>query len=63
MRSPALVVGGVVVAFFGAIFSLQGFGVLGGSPMSNTTFWSVAGPVIVVAGLLGVWRGTRGPSA
>ncbi|HJQ03968.1 MAG TPA: hypothetical protein VJ872_00860 [Nocardioides sp.] len=63
MRRPALVVGGAVVAFFGAIFSLQGFGVLGGSPMSNTTFWSVAGPIIVLVGLVGVWRGTRGPSA
>lgn len=63
MRSPMLVVGGAVVAILGAIFSLQGFGVLQGSSMSNTTFWSVAGPIIMLAGLVGVWRGARGPSA
>ena len=63
MRSPLLVVGGVILAFFGTVFSLQGFGVLEGSPMSNTTTWSVAGPIIVLVGLFGVWRGTRRPPA
>ena len=28
---------GVLLAVFGLIWALQGFGVLGGSPMSNTT--------------------------
>lgn len=50
---------GAIVALCGALFSLQGFGVLMGSPMSDTTFWSVAGPVIVVIGLVMVWRGIR----
>ncbi len=62
MRKPIEVVAGAIVALLGAIFSLQGFGVLKGSSMSNTTFWSVAGPIIVVIGLLGVWHGARGPS-
>lgn len=60
MRSLPLVVGGVVVAVLGVIFSLQGFGVLKGSAMSNTTTWSVAGPIIAVVGLLGAWLGARG---
>lgn len=60
MRKPMLVVGGAVVALLGLIFSLQGFGVLKGSSMSNTVFWSVAGPIIVLIGLAGVWRGSRG---
>lgn len=46
----AIVVLGVVVALFGLLFSLQGFGVVGGSPMSNTTTWSVLGPIIVLIG-------------
>lgn len=62
MRKPMLVVAGAVVTLLGIVFSLQGFGVLTGSAMSNTTFWSVAGPIIVAAGLIGMWRGARGHS-
>jgi hypothetical protein len=42
---------GVVVALFGALFALQGFGVVGGSPMSNTTTWSILGPIIALIGI------------
>lgn len=41
---------GVILALFGLIWALQGFGVLGGSPMSNTTTWSVIGPITVLIG-------------
>ncbi|OCB20314.1 hypothetical protein A5675_23945 [Mycobacterium malmoense] len=41
---------GVILALFGSIWALQGFGVLGGSPMSNTTTWSVIGPITVLIG-------------
>jgi hypothetical protein len=51
---------GIVVACFGALWALQGFGVVGGSPMSNTTTWSVIGPITVVIGVAiaayGAWR-------
>lgn len=43
---------GVIVALFGLIWALQGFGVLQGSPMSNTTTWSVIGPITVVIGVV-----------
>jgi hypothetical protein len=43
---------GVVMALFGVLFTLQGFGAVQGSPMSNTTTWSVAGPVIAIVGLI-----------
>ncbi|MDX6307007.1 MAG: hypothetical protein QOI06_53 [Nocardioidaceae bacterium] len=59
MRRSALVVVGLVVAAFGLIFTLQGVGVIGGSAMSNTTFWSVAGPVVILVGLLVAWVGLR----
>jgi hypothetical protein len=42
---------GLLLALFGLIWALQGFGVLGGSPMSNTTTWSVIGPITVVIGI------------
>jgi hypothetical protein len=35
---------------FGLIWALQGFGVLGGSPMSNTRTWSINGPITVLIG-------------
>jgi hypothetical protein len=43
---------GVLVALFGLIWALQGFGVLGGSPMSNTTTWSIIGPITALIGIV-----------
>lgn len=43
---------GLILALFGLIWALQGFGVLGGSPMSNTMTWSVIGPITVVIGIV-----------
>ena len=43
---------GLILALFGLIWALQGFGVLGGSPMSNTTTWSVIGPITVLIGIV-----------
>jgi hypothetical protein len=51
MRSVLLVILGLLVAAFGVLFALQGFGVVLGSPMSNTTEWSVLGPIIAVIGV------------
>jgi hypothetical protein len=51
MAKPAVVAVGVVVALLGLLFTLQGIGVLKGSSMSDTTFWSVAGPLIMLVGL------------
>jgi hypothetical protein len=60
MDRPWLVVAGVVLAVLGLLFTLQGIGVLKGSSMSNTTTWTVAGPVIVVVGLALAAFGVRG---
>lgn len=63
IRRRGLVAAGAIVALAGLVFTLQGVGVLKGSSMSDTTFWSVAGPVIIIVGLiaivLGVRHGTR----
>ncbi len=55
----AIVVLGVIIALFGLLFTLQGVGVVGGSPMSNTTTWSVLGPIIALVGLALVVGGLR----
>ncbi len=60
VKKPLWVVVGVVLALLGLLFTLQGAGVISGSAMSNTTFWTVAGPVIVVIGLVVAAVGVRG---
>lgn len=50
---------GVLVALFGLLFTLQGFGAVQGSPMSNSTTWSVLGPIIALVGVgvaIAAWR-------
>jgi hypothetical protein len=42
---------GVVVFLFGSLWALQGFGVVGGSPMSNTVTWSIIGPIVALIGI------------
>lgn len=51
MRQAILIVG-ILMALGGVLFTLQGFGAVQGSPMSNTTTWSVLGPVIAIAGVV-----------
>jgi hypothetical protein len=59
MRSVLLVILGLLVAAFGVLFALQGFGVVLGSPMSNTTEWSVLGPIIALIGIVIAFAGWR----
>jgi len=41
---------GIVMVLCGVLFTLQGVGAVQGSPMSNTTTWTVLGPIIALAG-------------
>lgn len=59
MRRVVLVGTGFVLTLAGVVFTLQGVGVLGGSVMSGVTFWAVAGPVIVLAGVILTALGLR----
>jgi hypothetical protein len=43
---------GFILVVFGLIWALQGFGVLGGSQMSNTTTWSISGPITALFGIV-----------
>jgi hypothetical protein len=53
---PARVVVAVLLAVVGAVWTLQGLGVIGGTAMSGTVFWAGAGIAIIVgaAAVLGV---------
>lgn len=55
----ALGIAGVIVALFGLLFTLQGFGAVQGSPMSNTTTWSVLGPIVALVGVAMAFVGAR----
>lgn len=53
---PAL---GVVLALIGAVWTLQGLGLVGGSFMTGSTLWLVIGLVALVAGVWLVARTLR----
>jgi hypothetical protein len=52
-------VAGALLAIAGTVFALQGFGVVGGSPMTGSGFWAAAGPVVAVIGLVLLLAGAR----
>jgi hypothetical protein len=60
VAKPWLVVAGVVLVLLGLLWTLQGTGVIEGSSMSDTTTWSVIGPVVLLAGLALAALGIRG---
>jgi len=50
-RRLSLALGGVIFAV-GALWTLQGLGVVGGSPMSGVRLWAVIGPFVALLGIL-----------
>ena len=60
MKKPRWVLVGCVLAILGLLFTLQGTDVISGSGMSGSTFWAVAGPIILVIGLIVATVGVRG---
>lgn len=58
MRTAVFVLG-VLVVLVGAVFALQGIGVLPGSTMTGDPKWAVIGAVMVVVGVAGVVFGLR----
>jgi hypothetical protein len=60
MKKPLWVLVGGVLTILGLLFTLQGTDVISGSGMSGTTFWAVAGPIILVIGLIVATVGVRG---
>ncbi len=50
---------GVLLIAVGVLWTLQGLGVVGGSPMTGVTLWAVVGPLVALAGVWFVLRGGR----
>jgi hypothetical protein len=51
MKNRLLIAAGIVVIVIGAVFALQGFGVIAGSAMSNNHTFELVGPLVALAGL------------
>jgi hypothetical protein len=63
--SAAALVVGILVLIIGVVFTLQGEGAIGGSAMSNNSFWIYAGLAIVIVGVVVSvvgWTGFRSPT-
>jgi hypothetical protein len=58
MRYLWIVIGALAV-LAGVVWTLQGLGVLGGSPMSGDSTWAIVGPIVAVIGMLAVLVGLR----
>jgi hypothetical protein len=54
-----LIIVGVLAILVGIVFFFQGIGVLKGSSMTGETFWLWVGVVLVIAGALAVFQGSR----
>jgi hypothetical protein len=50
---------GLVVVLVGLVWTAQGIGWLGGSPMTGKTLWAVVGPLVAAAGIAMVVVGLR----
>lgn len=67
MRWGWLILGVIAVAM-GAVWTLQGLNILGGSGMSGNPMWAIIGPIVAVVGLVLVGIGAgigrrRAPTA
>ena len=60
MRQRSLLVPlGLVAVLVGLVWTAQGVGWLGGSPMTGKTLWAVLGPLLALGGVAMVVTGLR----
>jgi hypothetical protein len=59
-RTLALGLGGLMVVV-GGVWTMQGLGYLGGSPMTGVEFWAIAGPIVAGLGVALLIVAGRGP--
>lgn len=57
-RSLTLVLGAALV-LIGLLWTGQGLGWIGGSPMTGVTLWAVVGPLAALVGMVLVVQGAR----
>ncbi len=56
-------IAGIVLIVIGAIWFLQGIGILPGSYMTGQIKWSVFGALAIAAGVGNLWAARRQPGA
>jgi hypothetical protein len=56
----AWLVSGVILLLLGALWALQGTGLLAGSVMSGQTLWIWIGALVALVGLVFTYRGLTG---
>ena len=61
MSRSVTVILGVLLVLIGLLWTGQGLGWIGGSPMTGVTLWAVVGPIVAVIGVVLVVRGRGGP--
>ncbi|WP_394553374.1 hypothetical protein ACDF64_03220 [Agromyces sp. MMS24-JH15] len=52
-----LIILGALLVAVGAVWTLQGVGVLPGSVMSGVTTWAIVGPIVALGGIGLLWFG------
>jgi glucose dehydrogenase len=63
MRASRLVAA-AILALVGVVWIGQGIGLIGGSAMTGSSFWAVAGIVLLaIAAVLVLWERRRSPAA
>jgi hypothetical protein len=62
MSGPLRIGLGILLLLVGALWTLQGLGVVGGSVMSGVTLWAIIGPIVALAGIALALSGRRRPS-
>ncbi|MEU7831865.1 MULTISPECIES: hypothetical protein [unclassified Nonomuraea] len=60
MKAWIFLVLGVLLVLMGALWTLQGLGVVGGSVMSGVTLWAIIGPIVLIVGAVVAFLGIRG---
>ncbi|MFI0794649.1 hypothetical protein ACH4OY_18475 [Micromonospora rubida] len=50
---------GLLAMVVGAVWTVQGLGYVGGSIMTDQWIWALVGPLLVLIGLVTIWRGLR----
>jgi hypothetical protein len=61
MRRALVVLVGVLAAVLGTLWTLQGLGYVGGSPMTGVRFWATVGPIVAGLGVALAIVGWRRP--
>ena len=61
MRRTFLIIIGGLTLVAGALWTLQGLGYVGGSPMTGVKFWALVGPFVAGLGVALAFVGWRMP--